>query len=231
MELLEAFNNSSDLDVSELRSKYYGRSNMYVAFSDSIFYKNDGRDYGAVVRPRSIIVDSVVDVVARKVTTPYLYANVMRINKKGWLDDIRQYDSYTFEKDLQKLRKLRSVDSKFANTVIDFVVKQKKTTNRFMLFWDITKRLSKNNQDTWNKILVDMGYTGFTDQTGTGVFGSRFPRSIALVERNLTYVDTLEIQATRKDPRARTSSLVDFFRNKENVTTIRKRIDKTSRSA
>lgn len=203
MELQESFSTAAYMDVTELRQLYYGRSNVYVSFTDSIYYIKSGKESGALVRPWSILVNSVNEVVARKVSSPYFYANVIRVDKKGWIEDIRNYDERQLKKDIESLTELTFLEESFVTTVVEYVLERKRGSKKFEILWDITKRLSKNNEMTWNKILLELGYTGFTDQTGTGIFGTRFPQSIILTEDIMTYLDTVEIQKYRKDGRQR----------------------------
>lgn len=224
--LKEAFSAASYMDVTELRQMYYGRSNLYVSFTDSINYIKSGKDSGALIRPWSILVNSVNEVVARKVSTPYFYANVIRIDKRGWLSDIRQYDDRQLKKDIQSLTQLSFLEESFVNTVVEYVVDRKRGDKKFEILWEITKRLSKNNEMTWNKIFLELGYTGFTDQTGTGIFGSRYPQSIVLTEDVMTYLDTVSIQKYRTDNRTRIKDRIEQVQRLTSSDTKKKRIAK-----
>lgn len=227
MELLEeAFSNATYMDVTELRQMYYGRSNLYVSFTDSINYIKSGKDSGSLVRPWSILANTVNEVVARKVSTPYFYANVIRIDKKGWLDDIRHYDDRQLKKDVETLTQLSFLDESFINTIVEYVMERKRGAKKFEILWEITKRLSKNNEMTWNKILVGIGYTGFTDQTGTGLFGTRFPQSIILTEDALTYLDTVAVQKYRTDNRKRVKERIEQVQRVSMSATKKNRIAK-----
>lgn len=218
----EAFSFASYMDVTELRQMYYGRNNLYVSFTDSIYYIRSGKDSGSLVRPWAIVANSVNEVVARKVTTPYFYANVLRVNKRGWIEDIRQYDSDKLAKDITKLKNISFLDETLVETVVQYVVGKRATSKKFEILWDITKRLSKNNEMLWNKIFLELGYNGFTDQTGTGLFGGREPCSLILTEDAITYLDTVEIQKYREDKRTRVKDRIaqvqrlSFSDNKKN---------------
>ena len=224
--LKEAFSFGSYMDVSELRRLYYGRNNVYASFTDSIYYIKSGKDSGSLVRPWSILANSVNEVVARKVSTHYFYANILRVDKRGWLEDIRDYDDRALAKDIEKLKGLKFVEESFVNTVVDYVINRRATTKKFELMWDITKRLSKNNEMTWNKILLGIGYTGFTDQTGSGLFGGRYPQSIILTEDVITYLDTVPVQKYRKDQRKRVIDRIDQVQRLSNSVTKKNRVAK-----
>lgn len=214
------------MDVSELRQMYYGRSNLYVSFTDSIKYIKSGKDSGTLVRPWSILANSVNEVVARKVSTPFFYANVMRINKKGWLEDIRHYDDRQLKKDIDSLTQLSFVEESFVNTIVEYVMERRQSSKKFEVLWEITKRLSKNDEMLWNKILIGIGYTGFTDQTGTGIFGTRFPQSIILTEDVITYLDTVEIQKYRTDNRKRIKDRIEQVQRLTTSNTKKNRVAK-----
>lgn len=226
MKLLEAFSFGSYMDVTELRQMYYGRQNLYTSFTDSIHYIKSGRDSGELVRPWAIIANSVTEVVARKVSTHHFYANVLRIDKRGWIEDIRDYDDRQLMKDITKIKEMSFLEEKFTSLIVDYVLERKRTGKRFEILWDITKRLSKTDEMLWNKILLELGYTGFTDQTGSGLFGGRYPRSLILTEDAITYLDTVPIQKYRSDTRVRTKEQVIQQQRLTNSNTKKNRIAK-----
>lgn len=206
----EAFSFVSYMDVTEIRQAYYGRNNIYASFTDSIYYIKSGKDSGALKRPWAIVANTVNEVVARKVSTHYFYANILRVNKsKGWIEDIRNYNSSQFEKDIIKLGQMKFLEIDFVETVVDYVIGRNTTNKRFELLWDITKRLSKNDEMLWNKIFLELGYNGFSDQVGSGLFGTRNPCTLILTEDVITYLDTIPVQKYRKDTRQRIKDRID----------------------
>lgn len=224
--LQEAFSYASYMDVTELRQLYYGRNNLYVSFTDSIYYIKSGKESGTLVRPWSIVAHGVNNVVARKVTTPYFYANVLRIDKKGWVEDIRQYGSDQLAKDIVKLKNMKFLDESLVDTIVKYVTDRRATLKKFDTMWDITKRLSKNDEMLWNKILLELGYTGFTDQTGTGTFGGREPCSLILTEGIVTYLDTVPIQKYREDRRSRIKDRISQVQRLTNSNVKKRRVAK-----
>lgn len=229
MKINEAFNYASYMDVSELRRLYYGRDRVYVYFSDSVFEDRSGRVRGRMVRPTSTVMYSVSDVVARKVSTPYLYAHINRVNTRGWVNDIRAFDRYTLDKDIEKLKKSKIVDQELVTTVTEYVLGKNKLTRAFDILWEITRRLAENNPDRWNAIFLELGYTGFGDPSGIGTLGKKESMYLSLDQKEVRYLDSLTIQKYRKDKRLRTRTGVERKRDKEYNITAANRVAKRRR--
>lgn len=203
----ESFSNASYMDVRELRSLYYGRVNMYVSFTDNSNYITEDKD-----RPDGIVCHQVDTVVGRKANTSMFYGRVFRIKKTGgnFIEDIKTHTNDSLAIDIDAIRTLSYLKPAHVEEVIAVVMSNVRLRRAFERLWEITKKLSKNNNKTWARILMDIGYIGFADQSGLGIITKKkAPVAILLDMSKKDDFDIVPLQKYRTDPRARIRDDVD----------------------
>ena len=220
--LEEAFSNASYITVSELRSLYYGRLNVYVSFTDNSRYimRNNRR-------PDGILCHAVDVVVGRKATTNLLYGRVFRVRKNAgrFIEDIRNHTNDSLKLDIESLYLLRYLKHSDIDAAVDKVMNNVRIRKAFDRLWEITKELSNGDGKRWAQIFLDLGYIGFTDQRGTGLFQrKREPSTILLDESAKTDLDIVPMQKYRSDPRARIRD--DVNKVVRDISTSRNRVAK-----
>lgn len=226
-----SYGTGSYMNLSELRMLYYGRRDLYVSFTDKGEYYIDTQS-DELDRPHSILCYAVNDVVARKASSSEFYANVFRINMNNgiFLDNISQYNRDDLKEDLTMLRMMDVLESGPLEYIIDDIMKDTTIRTHFAKMWNITEFVSKRAygseyEKNWRKMLMNLGYIGFADQTGSGLFtGDRTPAVIYLDYTDRTDLDIMPIQKTRVDPRRRVRDAV--MRKVERMSTVRNRISK-----
>lgn len=216
--LHEMFSFASYMDVSELRSLYYGRLDLYVSFTDDNEYVTETPD-----APDGIVAHSVETVVARRASTSYFYARVFRFRKsdREVMGDLRYYSLSDLDADRKALGLVRGVDREEVDRLFDSLME---TSDRpFDVLWVATKRLSGGDAGRWAKILLDVGYSAIVDNTGSGYF-SDAPAILILESSSRIDIDIVPIQKYRQDSRQRVVDLVD--REVKRLRTTRNRISK-----
>ena len=107
----EIFSASSVMDVTELRTLYYGRLNLFVTFTDdgTLTMRPDSNEQ----RPAGYVAYSVPDVIGRKVKSPEFYANVYRVKKNNksreYIENIKTYTKTIRRMTLSKRRSSENV--------------------------------------------------------------------------------------------------------------------------
>ncbi len=211
-----SFGLSSHLDVVDLRALYYGRNNIYVAFSDDGDYTFEGGSR-ELDRPDAIICYDVRDVVGHKVRSSKLYANVFRLKKSSgiFLEDIRYYKRDELETDLSYLRAMQPVSTSVLEGIIYEVMRDTTIRHDFMKLWTITEFIAKtidlrNFGSEWRELLISLGYIGFSDPSKSGsLLGTKEVVTVYLDYENRQDLDILPIQKHRSDPRQRVRQRVD----------------------
>lgn len=226
--LQESFSNASYMDVRELRALYYGRSNVYVSFSDDGEYLTAGYVAGRLERPAGILAHTVDVVVGRKASTSMFYGNVFRRRSTtGFLDDIRNHSKEDYARDVEAFLVLGYIKDDRKEQAVE-AASSPRLRSSFERLWVLTRTAagSKSGSDRlWARILMDIGYMGFTDNSGTGILvKERVPCSIFLDERNKTDFDIVPVQKYRRDPRRRITDKVE--RKVEKMSTRRNRVAK-----
>lgn len=233
VELIEesyrGFATGSYLELDELRLLYYGRWGIYVTFTDDGSY-----DFETTVReldrPDGVLCHSLNDVIARRVSSSEFYANVLRIDSSGVMSDIRRYTRDDFMRDVTKLREQHLVDDETFDGFLYEVQGNVRIRYDFQRLWDFTEELAKEKGGgdfgkEWKKMLMGLGYDGFTDPHGTGIIAAgKRPVTLYMDYRNRRDLDILPIQKNRKDPRLHTRQQVE--RMADRMQTRRNRVAK-----
>lgn len=219
-DLLEAsFHGSSYMDVSDLRYLYYGRPNVYVAFTDDGRY-NLNTTNTELDRPNSIVCYDVRDVVGRKVNTSDFYANVFRLKTNLLhIKNVRDFSKRNFDVMTDRLLDVDGINRQLAQEVIKDVLRTPTLRYWFEKFWNITEYLAKSQwrEETyeyqWRRILMECGIGAVSDPTKSGMLtGVKKPVTIYLDLDEREDLDILNIQKYREDPRARITTQVDRMR-------------------
>lgn len=203
------FGTGSYMDLDELRLLYYGRRDLYIAFTDDGEYDFE-QSPREIDRPNSIVCYPVNDVVGRKVRTSEFYANVFRLNKNRgeFIKNINHYSKDDLMIDLAVIKDLSPADAAETDMIIQEVMYDTRIRKPFEKFWTITEYISKTRGSlfgrVWRKLLLDMGYIGFADPSNTGIFtGYRTPAVVYIDYQAKNDIDILPIQKHREDPRKR----------------------------
>lgn len=231
IEEARSFGLSSHLDVTELRIMYYGRLDMYVAFTD------DGElsfspDDGELDRPDGLIAYDVRDVVGKKVRSGMFYANVVRLspNAGKQVKDVKHYSSDDLRRDIGEIRKIDTIEPEMVDMIIESIMSDSSMTSPFAIFWRITEYLAKlvslpAYSSVWASILSDLGYASFSDPSRTGMInGRKVPVTLYIQQDDIEPVDILPIQGERSDPRKRIRDKVE--RDRRLMRNARNRIAK-----
>ena len=150
-------------DVSELRRLYYGRSNIYVAFTDDGEHDLGGR----VGRPYGLESWEVNDVVGRKYNSIKggRYAFVFRYVPGVVLDE-GSYHGPDMEEDIDLMRKMDYVNQIDLEESIQYSTFVGSSYDKLM---DIIRRVTFGNNmpdRLWRRILMDLGYDTVKDRDG-----------------------------------------------------------------
>lgn len=220
--IAESFSSASYMDVRELRMLYYGRLDMYVSFTDdsSFVTKNNNA-------PEGIICHKVDTVVGRKANTSLFYGRVFRVKKSGgkFIENIKTHSTDSLKTDIAAIRTLSYLNSDDVESAVKYVMTNTRIRSAFERLWELSKILSDGNDKTWARILLDIGYSGFSDQSGLGIITkARAPVAILLDMKQKTDFDIVPLQKYRVDPRARIRNDVD--RQVRLMGTKRKRVAK-----
>lgn len=205
-QLDEAFSNVSFVDVSELRTLYYGRQNLFVSFSDSGEYEITGYELGELDHPRGVISHSMETVVAKKIGTSLFYANVFRYRGGSTsILDINSYSRDDYKSDIETLELLPHIDFIDLSDALDKVASNVRLRSYFDRLWHLTKELAGSGRQadaSWAKILIDLGYHSLVDNVGKGVIvTNRSPVMLVLDTSNILEMDIVPVQKYRKDRR------------------------------
>lgn len=208
-QLNETMSFASFMNVSELRSLYYGRRNMYVAFTDDEHVSIKG-DAGIKPRPTGNLLYRLEDVIGRRVGTPLFYCAIFRYEPSSiFVPDIRKYTISNFQLDVNVIRSFGYMtDLPNLEYLIDDASAVDFPGSDFSRFWTLTQNIAdalSNGSDSekiWRQVILDIGYSGFQDVSGesTIIHGSD-PCTIALDVGNVDLIDILPIQKYRKDKR------------------------------
>lgn len=225
----EGFGTSTVMNVKELRMLYYGRVNLYVTFTDD--GKLDMKNKDPFDRPYGYVAYTVADVVGRKVKTSEFYANVYRVKKtrasRKFIENIRTYDSSDLKDDIMVLRTLRYFEPESIDAIVENVSVISLLKSPFDRFWEITKQaaLLKGNywRGYWRRILLDLGYSGVADPSGTGTLIKKKTPVALIFDRKVEELDIVPIQK-RRDPRRRVVRQIDHYVKK--LATSRNRVAK-----
>lgn len=224
----ESFSNASYMDVREIRALYYGRVNMFVSFSDDGEFVTDGYVRGRLERPAGILAHAVDAVVGRKVSSSLFYGNVFRRKSaRGFIEDIRAYNSRDFEDDLEAFYALGYLkDDKKVEA--EEAASSPRLSTYFERFWTLTRTAAGSGSGSdklWARIIMDIGYNGFTDHSGKGILiKDRVPCTIILDTSVVQHMDIVPIQKYRRDPRKRITDKVE--RKVSKMATTRNRVAK-----
>lgn len=213
---------ASYMDVSELRLLYYGRNDMYVAFSDTHEIDMSGFEGSSLKRPYSIVSHSIDTVVGRKASSHLLYGHVFRLKTKGgdFVRDVKNFTLEEYETAKDALYAIPYIDNDDLDFVVNLVDSNLRIRSPFERFWNLTKSLvidmGQNADKVWRRMLIDLGYSGFNDPSGTGIIGvRRQPVMILLEERDMEKFDIVPVQKYRTEKRNRI---------RDNVNRINKRL-------
>lgn len=207
-QLNESFGTGSLLEVDDLRRLYYGRIHLYGTFT------NDANPVftATTKRPKSVLFHTVQDIVGKRASSNEFWLVVSRlIPSKGFID-IGEYTDEMFLKDLAKIQKMQLLDEENFNDLVSKPRFRNVSKPAFERFWNFTASLAKliGGESKWRDILSALGYWGFEDKRGRGIFHKHgVPAAIVLKEKFINTVDILPIQKFRKDPRKRTTDQID----------------------
>jgi hypothetical protein len=229
----EAMSFVSYMDVSDIRMLYYGRQDLYVAFSDDSVIPKSGFESNMMKRPFSVVSYTVDTVVGRKASSNLLYGHVFRYKKsKGYIQDIRSYSTIDYDDDIGTLKVLSYIDQELLEEAIERVNNNATHRTTFSKIWSITQAVASVAGDwsdrLWRRVLMDLGYTGFTDN-GSGVIGNRNQiTNIILNYDDIVLLEILPIQKYRKEKRRNVDKRINHINKQQ--TTKRNRIAKVSRN-
>lgn len=206
----EAMSFASYMDVSELRLLYYGRNAMYVAFSDDHKINMSGFEGSALKRPYSVAAHSIDTVVGRKASTNLFYGHVFRLKPRGghFVRDVKNFSLEDYESVKETLYAIPYIEHEELDFLINVVDSNLRIRSSFERFWNLTKALSvdkgQNADKFWRRMLIDLGYAGFDDPSGTGIIGERRqPIMLVLEDKDIEKFDIVPVQKYRTDRRTR----------------------------
>lgn len=210
------FGLAAHIDTTELRLLYYGRKDLYAAFTHEGEISTSPKS-NEIDRPDSIVCYDVKDIVGRKASSNLFYANIFRVNKNRgkFLNDIRLYSRDDFRNDVAILRAMKIIKEDEFNQILGFIQRDTSIRHDFMRLWILTEAISKskssrNYSKIWRDTLMDLGYVGFSDPSRTGyLLGTREQVTIYLDYDSRVDLDILEIQKHRTDPRRRIRDRVE----------------------
>lgn len=217
----ESLTYATQADVRDLRSLYYGRLDIFVSFSDDSKKVTENNNL-----PTGIVCHRVEDVVAMKVKVSELYGHVFRIKKaRGrFVESVKAYSLSDLQNDVVRLETLPYVYEDDVKAITEQVLRNPLIRSNFERFWEITRVLSDGLPDLWNRVIKDIGYIGFNDPDGIGIFSKRNTPSCLLIDMGrCDNFDIVKVQ-TREEKRARIRD--DVSREVKKMKTARKRVQK-----
>ena len=211
----EAFSFVENMDTKEVMRLYYGRIGVMVAFSDDYMITLSGYEGSDLVRPRGVVGHTVDAIVGKKVNTHKLWGHVFRIKGKGggkFVDNISNISTEDYNDVANALKLLPYLDE----SVIEHAKTLVTSGNGFSRIWKLTKTIAQHtsgdSDEIWRRILLDLGYSGFRDDRGLGLFTKRRYPAVLLLDESYTDIfDIMPMQKTRTDPRERVNHWVDKF--------------------
>lgn len=214
-ELEEAMSFASYMDVTDLRLLYYGRNSMYATFSDTDKLETSGFDGNELKRPTGYVSYTINDIVARKVSTHLLYAHVFRARDSGggFVSDVKNFTLEEYNEAVKYIRTLNYLNQEDVEWFVELVSSNLRLRRPIERLWALTRAIvysqGKRADDLWARILLDIGYTGFSDVSGTGLLGKRNkPVTLILDKSIMNVIDIVEVQKYRDDKRNRISDNV-----------------------
>lgn len=230
-EAYAGFGQSAHIDTTDLRTLYYGRPDIFVAFTDDGEYEYEvgSRE---IDRPDAIVCYDVRDVIGRKVSSNAFYANVFRLKKsKGeFIDDVRRYRKEDLYNDVTVLRSMEIVRADTFESIWNQILRDSTIRHQFTKMWLLTEFIAKERNSRfygilWRQILLSLGYVGFSDPSKSGILmGGREPVTLYIDYDSRENLDILPIQKFRQDPRRRVADRVD--RKVKRMSTRRNRVAK-----
>lgn len=208
-EVYKGFGQSAHMDVKELQRLYYGRKEIYVAFTDDgdVTIFNEGS-------PEGLICYELNDIIGKKVKSNEFYAYVFRVDKsKGkFIDDINEYNRDSFLRDVEYLRLEEYVED--LDRLVNFYAYDSYIRKEFERLWVLTRQIALTIDPevmnyTWANILLSLGYSGFHDPSRSDLLGDKQPTTILLNYNDREDLDILPIQEYREDPRSRITKYVN----------------------
>lgn len=214
------------MDTKEIMRLYYGRLGMFVSFSDDEKLDMSGFDGSELNRPYAIKSYTVDTLIGRKVHSAKFYAHVFRIKSKSkkFIEDIRNYTKEDFETDFEVLTLLGYIDQEELHTSRLILDSSNKVRYEFDRLWQLTKMITKSEgkyaDKLWRRVLLDLGYGGFSDYSGLGIMAKgRQSITIILEEGDIEVYDIVPIQKYRKDKRQR---VIDQVNRKNKLSHARR---------
>lgn len=230
-EAYAGFGQSGHIKTTDLRTLYYGRPDIYIAFTDDGEYEYEvgSRE---IDRPDAIVCYDVRDVIGRKVSSNAFYANVFRLkkNRGEFVDDVRRYKKDDLHNDIAFLKAMDIVSAETFDAIWSQINKDTTIRHDFVKMWLLTEFMSKEKSarqygKIWREILLALGYVGFSDPSKAGILmGSRDPVTIYIDYDSKEDLDILPIQKFREDPRNRVANRVE--RKVKRLSTRRNRVAK-----
>jgi len=205
-ELTEAFSSVSFMDVSEIRTLYYGRLNMYVSFTDDWKINYTGMNGSDLIRPYGVECHTVDTLVGRKASSPMFYGYVMRFKpKRGFVNDISNYSVDQYREDVDVIEAIDYIKDSVKLQALSEVEAGVRYRSYFERLWDLTRLLAEQSRykdKLWRRILLDLGYTGFNDPKGKGILSeSKSPVTLIIDFDAVEKYDIVPIQKYRVDKR------------------------------
>jgi hypothetical protein len=185
-------------------------------------------------RPKSLVCHPINEVVAKKVKSNLQYGVVFRVKKSSgrFVEDIKEYESRDFLGDINRLKQLDYVDQETLNQIVTKIKNNGIIKHYFGKFWKITEMVAestgKTKESIWRKILLDLGYIGFNDQAGLGIFSKKKQPTTLVLNKNVEFLDVVPLQKSIKDKRNRVIDQVE--RQNKKLAVARKRIAKAEPS-
>lgn len=120
---------------------------------------------------RDLVHDATetVDIFTYAADRPFMY---ILEEKNKPLQEIEDYDEDDWEKDKEKLKDMFDISD---NEIEDIIANHRMSSfngKPIAKLWKITRRYasySEKSHVTWNKLLLDLGYSGFVDSGGLGI--------------------------------------------------------------
>lgn len=213
-ELEESFGQSTVMHVDEIRLLYHGRLDVYASFTDDGEFEVTPKNE---VRPAGYVCYAINDVIGKKVRTKEFYANIFRIKKnrgsRKFIENIRQYNQRDLQDDLLELEHVDYLSKEDIEEAINKTMRSAKVKTMFHKLWEITRHLAQMQgtywPQYWRKILLDIGYNGFNDPSGSGILIKAKTPVCIMVDLDVEQFDIAPIQKFRRDPRRRVATQVN----------------------
>tara|TARA_Y100000593_G_C4308288_1_gene336938 strand:- start:77 stop:853 length:777 start_codon:yes stop_codon:yes gene_type:complete len=225
----EAFSNASYMNVTDIRTLYYGRLDLYASFTDDGDIETSGITSGRLERPAGVLAHKIDSIVGRKVSSSLFYASIFRWRRQNvFVDDIRNHTYEKYQDDLEVFRTLKYIKDEVKEAA-EKAAESSLLRSYFERLWVLTKTAAEGSgsisDQVWARILEDLGYAGFADPSGKGIIvKDRVPCVLIIDDTGLTEIDIVPIQKYRIDRRMR---IVDKVNRKvRKMATKRNRIAK-----